>query len=474
VKTILIASDNVQACETIQSGLSADFKADIVRNAQALHDLFSEQRYDFLFIDVRFFPEGVEETIQSFKRGLQAFFTLNPAVQIVVMGPHEHVKEAVNAVKAGAMNYLTYPLDPDEVKYIVETTYEFSVMQSELDYLRDKLIDEDASETFQTNSPRVKLMYERIQSVALAKTTVLLNGETGTGKGVLAKLIHRLSQRNENKFISVHCGAIPDTLIESELFGHERGAFTGAIKKRLGKFEIAHGGTIFLDEIATVSTSAQIKLLQVLQDRTFQRVGGEETILCDARIIAATNTDLKRLTDDNAFRRDLYYRLSVFPIEVPPLRDRIEDIPLLVETFIKRLNKFYFKGIQDIEPTVLKAFEKYPWPGNIRELENLVERAYLLEKSRILSHDSFPKDLFTSDPALPSILPDTNLVLSEVRRRGVEQVERYYLSELLKLYRGSIKNTSRHADITTRQLHKLMKRFGIRKEDFKIRRVRTP
>ncbi len=471
MKFILIASDNNEACETIRSSLSTDFTVHIIQDKNACQNQFIQQRYDFLFIDVLFLPEDTYQSIQHFKKALQLFLNLNPAVQIVVLGSRERIKDAVNAVKAGAMNYLTYPIETDEVRYIVETTYEYSIMQSELDYLRDKFLEEDSSETFQSNSPLMRQVLEKVQSVSPAKTTVLLTGETGTGKSVLAKLIHRLSNRNENKFISVHCGALPESLIESELYGHEKGAFTGAIRKRLGKFEIAHGGTIFLDEIGTITPASQIKLLQILQERTFQRVGGEETIKCDARIIAATNTDLKGMSETGAFRRDLYYRLSVFPIEIPPLRQRIDDIPMFVDTFLKRLNKFYLKNIQGADDAVLKAFAKYAWPGNIRELENLVERAYLLESSNKLTRLSFPNELFASDTILPNVITDISRPLNEVRRKGIENIESIYLTEVLARHRGSIKNSSKNAGITTRQLHKLLKKYKIKKEAFKFKRA---
>ena len=267
--------------------------------------------------------------------------------------------------------------------------------------------------------------------------------------------------------ISVHCGAIPDTLLESELFGHEKGAFTGAVRRRLGKFEIATGGTIFLDEIGTITPSAQIKLLQILQDQTFQRVGGEETLEANVRVITATNTDLKKMCEDGQFRKDLYYRLNVFPIEIPPLRDRPEDIPHLVEVFLKRMNKFSSKEIHHIHPRVLEAFTRYSWPGNIRELENLMERAFILETSSLLTPESFPSELFESEVPSASVFFDTQLTLTEVRHRGIEDIERHYLKEVLAKNQGRIKESASVAGVTTRQLHKLMKRYGIRKEEFR-------
>jgi len=377
------------------------------------------------------------------------------------------IREAVMAVKAGASNYLTYPINPDEVKYVTESVQESLIMQSELDYLRDQSWQADSLEFVQTESTVMKKVLDKVRSVAPTKSTVLLIGETGTGKGVLAKLIHRHSNRRDAPFISVHCGAIPDTLLESELFGHEKGSFTGAVRRKLGKFEIAKGGTIFLDEIGTITPSAQIKLLQILQDRTFQRVGGEETIEADVRIIAATNTDLKKMCDQGQFRKDLYYRLYVFPIELPPLRERAGDIPHLVEVFLKKMNKFDQKEIHDIHPQVLEAFKSYSWPGNIRELENLMERAYILETSFVLTPESFPGELFDSEAPSASVSVDACLSLAEMRGKGIEDIERHYLKELLTENRGKIKDSATAAGITTRQLHKLMKKYGIRKEEFK-------
>jgi transcriptional regulator with PAS, ATPase and Fis domain len=315
--------------------------------------------------------------------------------------------------------------------------------------------------------PEMKKVFDKVRLVAPTRTTVLITGETGTGKGVLAKLIHRHSHRCDNQFISVHCGAIPDTLLESELFGHEKGAFTGAFQRKLGKFEIAHGGTIFLDEVGTITASAQIKLLQVLQDRTFQRVGGDENIESDVRIISASNIDLHKMCDEGLFRKDLYYRLNIFPIEIPSLRDRVSDIPLLVEGFLKKLNKLHQKKINDIHPQVMEAFEVYPWPGNIRELENLVERAYILETSSILTPESFPSELFTFDTPKAQIALDVSLPLAEARKKSIENIERHYLKELLALNKGRINMTAQCAGITTRQLHKLLSKYKIRKEEFK-------
>jgi DNA-binding NtrC family response regulator len=465
MRSILVVSKEQEVFHTIHACFHQGHRVDEAPNKDVAMEMLRKKRYDFVFIDVEILRESVPGN--GYKAALQLLWHVYPTVEIIVMSSQEMIREAVMAVKAGASNYLTYPLNPDEAKYVTESVHESLIVQSELDYLRDQSWQSDSLEFVQTKSTVMKKVLDKVRSVAPTRSTVLLVGETGTGKGVLAKLIHRHSNRRDAPFINVHCGAIPDTLLESELFGHEKGSFTGAVRRKLGKFEIANGGTIFLDEIGTITPSAQIKLLQILQDRTFQRVGGEETIEADVRVIAATNTDLKRMCEEDKFRKDLYYRLNVFPIEIPPLTERVGDIPHLIEVFLKKMNRFNQKEIHSVHPQVLEAFRSYSFPGNIRELENLMERAYILETSFMLSPESFPSELFESEAPLASVSVDACLTLSEMRSKGVEDIERHYLKELLAQNRGKIKDSATAAGITTRQLHKLMKKYGIRKEEFK-------
>ena len=465
MRYILVVSKEQEVIHTIHICFRHGHRIDKASTQDAAMEMLRKQRYDFVFIDVEILRESVPGN--GYKAALQLFWHVYPSIEIIVMSSQEMIREAVMAVKAGASNYLTYPINPDEVKYVTESVEESLIVQSELDYLRDQSWQSDSLEFVQTESTLMKKVLLKVRSVAPTKSTVLLIGETGTGKGVLAKLIHRHSNRRDAPFINVHCGAIPDTLLESELFGHEKGSFTGAIRRKLGKFEIAKGGTIFLDEIGTLTPSAQIKLLQILHDRTFQRVGGEETIEADVRVIAATNTDLKRMSEEGKFRKDLYYRLNVFPIEIPPLRERVGDIPHLIEVFLKKMNKFNQKEIHSVHPQVFEGFRRYSFPGNIRELENLMERAYILETSFLLTPESFPSELFESEAPLASVSVDACLTLSEMRSKGVEDIERHYLKELLAQNRGKIKDSATGAGITTRQLHKLMKKYAIRKEEFK-------
>jgi DNA-binding NtrC family response regulator len=465
VKYVLVVSEEHEAFLALRKSFGQEYRLEKAVTRDIALEMLRKKRPDFVFIDLEMLRESVPGN--GYRTALEQFWRLHPTIEIIIMTPQEMIREAVMAVKAGARDYITYPINPDEVKHVTESVHESLISQSELDYLRDQFWQSDSLEFVHTNSTVMKKAYEKIRSVAPTKSTVLLIGETGTGKGELAKLIHRHSNRRDSQFINVHCGAIPDTLLESELFGHEKGSFTGAVRRRLGKFEVAKGGTIFLDEIGTITPSAQIKLLQILQDQTFQRVGGEETLEANVRIIAATNTDLKGMCEDGQFRKDLYYRLNVFPIEVPPLRERLEDIPHLVEVILKKMNRFSPKEIQDVHPQVTEAFRRYSWPGNIRELENLMERAHILETSSLLSPESFPSELFGSETPLASVTVDTRLTLAEARHEGIKDIEKRYLKEVLAKNRGKIKESATAAGVTTRQLHKLMKKYDIRKERFK-------
>ncbi len=465
IKSALVVSKDMQVVETIKGCAHSDFRFYSAAYKSGALEKLREVRYDIVFIDLNLLIENGRQG--SYEKELEPFKHLHPTIQIVVMSSDKDVQYAVRAVNAGASHYLTYPIIAEEVRLLFHTISTSVTQQAELDYLRDKFWKADALDVAQTINPVMKEVFNKVRAVAPTKTTVLLMGETGTGKGVLAKLLHSHSHRENAQFISVHCGAIPDTLLESELFGHEKGAFTGALRKKLGKFEIAGKGTIFLDEIATITPSAQVKLLQVLQDGLFSRVGGEEILTSNARVIAASNSNLKQMAENGEFRKDLFYRLNVFPIEIPPLKDRIEDIPVLIRFFINKFNKEFGKEIKDIHPDVLEALRCYSWPGNIRELENLLERSYILETSSMLTPKCFPNELFEGQSATAFRPINSTVSLAEARRKALEDFEREYLKDLLARHTGSIKESAEEADISTRQLHKLMSRYGIRKEDFK-------
>ena len=463
--SILVISNKTEDSEVLKTNFPSGFRLSWVDGLDKAVVVLERKRHDIVFMDINVLDgprdrNPPEQVLFDFKAKF-------PSVAVVVISPQSRIRQAVVLVKAGAHDYVTYPLNREEVKLVTESIVRANLRQSELDYLRDRFWKSDALEVVQTKSDAMVDVFKKIRSVSSTKTTVLLSGETGTGKSVLAKLIHQHSNRQNAQFISVHCGAIPDTLLESELFGHEKGAFTGAIRKKLGKFEIAHGGTIFLDEIGTMTPSAQVKLLQVLQDGTFSHVGGEEAIFTNARVIAATNADLKQLSDQGVFRKDLYYRLNVFPIVIPPLRDRIEDLPYLADLFLNRLNRELHKGINAVHPHVLEALSQYEWPGNVRELENLIERAYILENSSLLTPEGFPRELFDHHGAPTIMSVDTTMPLAEARKLALEDFERHYIKDLVTRNRGRINTSAAEAGISTRQLHKLMSKYGIRKEHYK-------
>lgn len=468
MKFILVASRDLNSCRTIKKSIGDISHLDVTTDLEQANIFFLKKPYDFFFVDVELLIQK-DSYIESnsFSSIFRELRKIQPHVQIITLCSSQNLRIAVNTLKEGGNDYLTYPIDPIEISLVMETLYKNLVLRSEVDYLRDYFWKNESQSIVNTKSSVMKKVFETIKTVAPTIITVLLTGETGVGKGVMAQLIHRHSNRCNGKFISVHCGAIPENLIESELFGHEKGSFTGALRRRLGKFEIAQGGTLFLDEIGTISHATQIKLLSVLQDKIYTRVGGEETISSDVRIIAASNENMKDLCSKGLFRRDLYYRLNVFPIEIPPLRDRNEDILLMANSSLKRLNQLYGKNIESIHPRLEKILTSYDWPGNIRELENLIERAYILEASPMLTTESLPEEVITNSNSETMVPLDASLTLSQVRKTGVEALERDYLKELLSNHKGKIGAAALTAGITTRQLHKLMTKYDIHKEDFK-------
>ena len=465
MKSVLIISPKEDDARLIRESLPSDYQVenvDSVKNALSLH---RQCAFDVIFSDLKLLRDTSEtDTIAEV---IKLFKEMNPLAEILILSSKAFIHDTVKAVKAGANNYLTYPIDPSEVRLAIESVNESLTKNLELDYLRDQFWKPEWLDIIDSRDAGMREVYKKIRAVASTRATVLLNGETGTGKGLLARMIHMHSNRCDNPFISVHCGAIPDTLLESELFGHEKGSFTGAVRKKLGKFEMARGGTIFLDELGTITPPAQIKLLQVLQDGTFSRVGGEEALHTDARVITATNADLAEMSDRGEFRKDLYYRLNVFPVEIPPLRKRVEDIAQIVEVFLKKLKQRYRKHIHSVHPQVLHAFKNYPWPGNIRELENLMERACILETTKVLTPESFPAELFESGNQHAVLAVQDHLPLAEARRHATDDFERQYLKTLFARSKGKVNRAAQDAGISSRQLNKLMVKYGIQKEAFK-------
>jgi two-component system response regulator HydG len=346
-------------------------------------------------------------------RGILAY---NPAIPIIIMTAYSAVENAVEALKAGAYDYLTKPLDFDELKLAIERALDHAALRDENRLLRDAL-----SPSFDAvigQSRPIRQLFDMLKAIAPSEATVLITGESGTGKEVVAKMIHANSKRGQEPFIAVNCAALSETLLESELFGHEKGAFTGADKRREGRFLAAHKGTIFLDEIGEMPQSMQVKLLRVIQERELQRVGGDQTVRVDVRILAATNRDLKEEVKAGKFRQDLYYRLNVVNVNVPPLRDRVEDIPLLAMHFLKLYADKNDKTVKGFAPGAMDRLLKYPWPGNVRELENAVERAVVLLMGEYVSERELPPGIVENEDGLAPRRYG-NMTLEEIERLAV-------------------------------------------------------
>ncbi len=465
MKSVLIISPKEDDARLIREALPSDCQVENADSIKKALNLNRQCTFDVIFSDLKLLRDTSET--KDIAEAIKPFQEINSLAEILILSSKAFIDDTVKAVKAGANSYLTYPIDPAEVRLVIESVNESLTRNLELDYLRDQFWKPEWLDIIGSRDAGMRDVFKKIRAVASTRATVLLIGETGTGKGLLARIIHMHSNRCDDPFISVHCGAIPDTLLESELFGHEKGSFTGAVRKKLGKFEMARGGTIFLDELGTITPPAQIKLLQVLQDGTFSRVGGEEALQTDARVITATNADLAEMSERGEFRKDLYYRLNVFPVEIPPLRERVEDIPQIVEVFLKKLKQRHEKNIHSVHPQVLKAFKNYPWPGNIRELENLMERACILETTKSLTPESFPAGLFESGNQHAVLPVEAHLPLAEARRHAIEDFERQYLKALFTRSKGKVNLAAQDADISSRQLNKLMVKYGIQKEAFK-------
>jgi len=468
---IMVLCNDEEIISLFQNSLKSDDLYFPKSNSQIKK--LKKETFEFIFADLEFMAETHSTpgrmSVNYFKLMFKDLWKNFPHAKVVVTGRPEATRQAVYAVKAGADNYLLYPLEKSEIEYMIELEYGKILNDGEKDYLQQEAFEGSSKELFKSKSKSMKLVLDQIKIVSQTKSTVLLTGESGTGKSRIAQALHAIGPRSDESFVSVHCGAIAETLVESELFGHEKGSFTGADRRKMGKFELANNGTIFLDEIGTISSSVQIKLLQVLQETLFQRVGGEEDIEVDVRIIAATNLSLMKAVKDNEFREDLFYRLHVFPIEIPPLRKRKEDIEDLIFQFIDNLNKIHNKEIQGIDDDVLESLKAYDWPGNVRELENIIERAHIIQRGITLTSESFPSDILSRDVSVDVQMEDDEsyLPLKEVRRNAIENIEKAYLQGLLKQTKGKINITAETSGITTRQLNKLMNRYKLDKNHFK-------
>ena len=439
---ILVVDDERKMC-VILKGMLQERGHDVtaIEDGQKAQELLGRWEFDLVITDLKMTPVDGLELLRVVKKA-------NPETEVVLMTAYASVQTAIEAMKQGAYDYIIKPFDLEEMGLLVEKIAEKRRLVMENRQLREDLICRGDRQMILGSSSKMRQVMSLVDKVAPSNVTVLIRGESGTGKELVAEAIHRQSPRSAGPLVVVNCAALTETLLESELFGHEKGAFTGAIKKKPGRFEMAQGGSIFLDEVGDVSPALQAKLLRVLQEKTFVRVGGTETITVDVRLIAATNRNLEQAIAQRRFREDLYYRLSVFPITVPPLRERSEDIPPLVEHFLRARGR----GLDDMDKNALDQLVVYHWPGNVRELENVIERAVILAgEERIgLSH-------------LPFLPPAQAPASSTGGDLNLEQLERESILLALQQTGGNKSEAARLLGVTRRALYSRMERLGLRK-----------
>jgi two-component system response regulator HydG len=391
--------------------------------------------------------------------GLQALTEIkafNPAIPVIIMTAYSSVETAVEGLKSGAYDYLTKPLDFDELRFAMERAMDHTQLKEENRLLRETLGSHFDTRSIIGRSPAMVKLLETVAQVAPSEATVLITGESGTGKEMIAGAIHFNSPRKDGPFVKINCAAITETLLESELFGHEKGAFTGAYRKKEGRFRQAHGGSLFLDEISEMSLAMQVKLLRVLQEREITRVGGEEVIKVDVRIIAATNKHLLQEIEAGRFREDLYYRLNVVTLNVPLLRERREDIPLLAQHFLSMFSEKNRKQIKGFTPQAMDRLLKYDWPGNVRELMNGVERAVVLSRSEYLDEEDLP--MILRDASFSGEILTKDATLGDM---PLDEVEKATVLKTLESAGGNKSEAARRLGITRRTLHKKLKIYGV-------------
>lgn len=445
---ILIADDD-QAHRLMLSTLLSGwgYRVEEAEDGGKALDAVRSHSFDLILMDMRMpVMDGLEATRQV--------LSYNPAIPIIIMTAYSSVPTAVEALKSGAFDYITKPIDFDTLRISLGRVLEHTRLVQENEELkkRQPLLNSDLT----GKSPPMLKLLDMIGLVAPSEATVLITGESGTGKGLVAAAIHKNSPRRDKALISVNCGAIPETLIESELFGHEKGAFTGADRVRAGRFQSANGGTIFLDEIGDLPLLMQAKLLRVLQDGEIQRVGSDIPIKIDVRVIAATNRDLRKMVADGTFREDLYYRLNVISIDVPPLRDRVEDVPSLAGHFWQIFSAKNRKHVKGITPQAMDMLLKYSWPGNVRELENAMERAVILLQGEYISEKELPLPIQgTAGNDCPQA-ENPNSAMPET----LEEMEKFMISKILREVSGNKSEAARRLGITRRTLKLKLKKFG--------------
>lgn len=440
---VLIVDDDPDARETIETILVGRYETVSVSNGIEAVEVVKSMPVDLVLMDINLPHMDGFKTIEEIKK-------VDGEASIVVVSTTDSAQKAVWALRKGACDYIAKPFETEDLLSTVKRSTDRFSLKRDVAFLREELRTKLGYGEILSRTPAMLRVFELIRKVSSASSSVLITGESGTGKELVARAIHRLSQRKDRPFIAVNCGAVPSELMESELFGYEKGAFTGAHATRIGRFEYADGGTVFLDEVATLPLHLQAKLLRVLQEKSFERVGGNKEIRVDIRVVAATNINLEEAVAKGRFREDLYYRLKVIPIELPPLRERKEDIPLLVEYFLQRHCRKCNKSIRGVSAGALAALSEYPWPGNVRELENLVERFVVLAKDASeITFEDIPVEIACSDSdslRSPCEIEDFRKACRAFERRFIMNVlnktnwNRSAAAAIMKMHRNTLLN----------------------------------
>lgn len=439
--SILIVDDEPAQRQLLSGSLAKEYAVTAAAGGLEATQLLSARSFDLIITDERMPGMSGLELIRWVRERA-------PEIPIIVLTAYGSIETAVDAMKLGAQEYLTKPLkSPDELRLVVKKALSHRSLRDR-NFLHQAEAEQQYPSDIISNSDSMRRVLGLAAQVAAQTATVLLTGESGVGKEVIARFIHRRSPRSEEPFVAVNCAALVESLLESELFGHEKGAFTGAIQSRRGRFELAHGGTLFLDEIGEMSVNLQAKLLRVLQEQLFERLGGTRAILVDVRIIAATNKDLKRAMEERTFREDLYYRLNVFPIYIPPLRERRDDILPLAEHLARKTALRMGRAFDSFTPDARAILQSYDWPGNVRELQNAVERALIVAQSNILKREDLPVHA-----AGQSSVPLPPLSLAEIEKAAI--------LEALEHNKGERRATADELRISLRTLQYRLKEYGL-------------
>jgi DNA-binding NtrC family response regulator len=444
---ILVVDDDEIACESLAAWLREDgYPTDIAFSGQEAIDKAKAKEYALYFMDLKM-PGGLDgiETMMKIRN-------IYPEASVIIITAHATVDTAITALKEGAQEYIVKPCNPEEITLLVDRIIKVKNLQRQNILLKKKLTRQYSFHDIISKNPKMHDIFQLVRDIASLKSTVLIQGESGTGKELIARAIHYSGDRANKPFISVSCAALAETLLESELFGYEKGAFTGAASQKKGKFELSNGGTIFLDEIGDISPKLQMDLLRVIQEKKFYRVGGSAEIQVDVRVIAATNRDLVRAVKEGDFREELFYRLNVINIQLPPLRNRREDIPLLARHFMEQLSHELGKEIHDITENAMRVLIDYNWPGNVRELENTIERAIVTCKTNVLSEDDF-----TFLSKVTERGEDWNVPTSE----SLQNVEKRVIEATLRRFDGNIKETASVLGIDRSTLYEKIKKYKI-------------